>query len=223
MLPLALVLASVLQAGQNADLARAIQQLQNLDERGALRSLELARRQPGISREELAQVHLYTGLAKAELFGQKEATKAFRAALDLDPNIRLPRTASPLVRGWWGELGGIVEAAPALVPALAPPGPPPAPVVVTERVVVHDTAPAPPSRTHRWVGVSIAALGVGVIAAALVLGARATATQRQSTSEADVALSASEHASAVQQAQTANKVGVVGGGLAIAGGVVFVW
>jgi hypothetical protein len=221
MLPLALALASVLHAGQNADLERAIQQLHDLDERGALRSLELARRRPEISRQELAQVHLYTGLAKAELFGQKEATKAFRAALDLDPNIRLPRTASPLVRGWWEELGGMVEAPPALVPA--PSGPPPAPVVVTQRVVVHDAAPPPPSHTHRWVGVSIAALGVGVIAAALVLGARAAATQRQSVSEADIALSESEHASAVQQAQTANKVGVVGGGLAITGGVVFAW
>jgi hypothetical protein len=223
MLPLALALASVLHAGQNADLERAIQQLHDLDERGALRSLELARRRPEISRQELAQVHLYTGLAKAELFGQKEATKAFRAALDLDPNIRLPRTASPLVRGWWEELGGLVEAPPVVVREPPPPPQPPAPIVVTQRVVVHDAAPPPPSHTHRWVGVSIAALGVGVIAAALVLGARAAATQRQSVSEADIALSESEHASAVQQAQTANKVGVVGGGLAITGGVVFAW
>jgi hypothetical protein len=223
MQPFVLLLLSLLHAGPNPDLERAIRQLHDLDERGALKSLELAKRRTGATREELAQVHLYTGLANAELNGQKEAVKSFRAALELDPNVRLPRTASPLVRGWWEELGGLVEAPPVVVREPPPPPQPPAPIVVTQRVVVHDTPPPAPSRTHRWVGVSMGALGAGLIAAAIVLSARAAAGQRQSASEPDLALSESEHASAVQQAQTANKVGAVGGGLVLAGGVVFVW
>lgn len=50
-------------------------------------------------------MHLYLGLAHAGLAQAEQAIEAFKAALLLDPSVRLPEGTSPRIRGWWRKAG----------------------------------------------------------------------------------------------------------------------
>ncbi len=164
-------------ATDNPHLRRGVAQLAELDEAGALRTLEKARAWPKNTPHDLALVHLYLGLAYSGLSQGAKAVDAFRAGLLIEPELQLPADASPRIREWWVKAGGklpepakpspepskptpepVAEPQPVLTPQPAPaPEPPPA---------VVEPAPMPPPRSRAAAfitgGAGLAFLGVGV-------------------------------------------------------------
>jgi hypothetical protein len=211
---LALVLAAATPQKGNPFLPKAIEQLRDLDESAALKTLEQARAWPQNTRAELAQVHLYTGLAQAGLVRADEAIASFRTALVLDPELRLPEGASPRVREWWVSAGGRVDDA-----AAQPPEPGPSMAAASSRS--SETPPPVSSRKLRWLGVTLAGaslLGVGIGA---VFGGRAASLAGQANREPRIVLAEPTYASAVGNALGANVLFVVGAVLSV--GAVVLW
>ena len=116
---ISLVLSILLLA--NPYLAKGIEQVRALDEQTAVKSLIEAKNWNGNTTGELAQVHMWLGLAYAGLAQESEARESFRAALLLDDALELPTGTSPVVTGWWEELGGHRPQKPILVPTAQPP------------------------------------------------------------------------------------------------------
>jgi hypothetical protein len=145
----------------NPYLERGIKQVQDLDERTALRTLEQARSWTGTTPAELARVHLWIGLAFAGLRQPAKAKENFKAALVLEPKLELPEDASPLVQAWWREAGG-TEGSAREPAAMAPPapGPPAPPVIAPPPAAVAPQAPAP-SLPPPTAPASLAELGIG--------------------------------------------------------------
>ncbi len=242
-----MVLAVVVQAGTeapasaNPHLPRAVAQLRALDEAAALKTLEQARAWTKNTPRDLAFVHMYIGLANAGLARDGEAQASFGKALLLDPDLELPRFASPRVRDWWTRAGGKVEAAPA--PAKAEAGPPvpppqlalkPAAAVPPPAPVVGPATPSPAkapvagagiskSRAVPWVGVGLAAAGLAGLGVAAWNGTEASRLGRKAAGESDLRQAVPDQASAQRASETANVLFGVGGALAVAGGAVFAW
>ncbi len=127
----------------NPWLMKAIGQLQEFQEPQALLTLEKAKAWPDNTVNDLAEIEMYIGLARAELSGQKDATSSFRIARKLAPTLRLPPGVAPRVVEWWEAAASAAPVVPAppleppavsLIPAPAP-APPPVWVEVIPRPV----------------------------------------------------------------------------------------
>src|SRR5690242_12924659 len=81
LLSLSVLSAPVFAQPQNPYLAQAVEQIHDMNERAALKTLELARRWSGNTARQLAQVNLYEGLAHAGLSQESKAVEAFKSAL----------------------------------------------------------------------------------------------------------------------------------------------
>lgn len=217
-----MLLAAVAHAAaKDALLERAREELQRLDEKAALKTLEQARAQAKTSPDDLARVHLYTGLAYAGLADKPNAVKSFQTALVLLPDLELPTWVSPVVRTWWAEAGGQVPPEPdaPLVERRAPPS-------------VKDpafTAP-PPEITEpqqwkatRWVAIGLSAAAVGTAATGFLQGARAKAMASTAENELTLDRGLALRRQAESSATTANILFAVSGALAAAGAVTWVW
>ncbi|MDQ3266376.1 MAG: hypothetical protein M3Y59_22465 [Myxococcota bacterium] len=196
--------------GPNPHLARAIRQVEDLEEQAALESLELARRWPEVSTSQLAQVHLYEGLAHAGLANGPEAISSFHAARLLDPAVALPSGSSPRVREWWVQAtpASRVTQAPGPKPELQ--GPPPA--ATAPPPVLESSSPAIP----RWVPYAVAAVAVLSVGTAVWSGSQASLHAREANDLVDIGPASALRAQAVGEAFRANLL--YGGAVLLGGG-----
>jgi hypothetical protein len=139
--PLALIAAP-----PEPDLATGIRQVEEGDFEGAVATLQAVTKklagQPA-RRQELAQAHLYLGIAQVALDQREPAKAAFKAALAQNKDLRLsPERFSPKVIGVFEEARQEAEKAAAAAPAKGG------------------------NKTLLWVGLGGAAAGAAVIAAA---------------------------------------------------------
>jgi hypothetical protein len=210
------------QGSANPFLRAAREKLQTLDDEGALTLLEQAKHWPGNSESDLAQVYVCMGLAHAALAHEEKAIEMFRNALILDAGIHLPEDAAPRLLEWWHKAGGGPETpAPppsdvpllSLVPSLAP-----------SRTVV-TVVQKEPSRVH---GVTIAGavtggLGLLGLAGGAYLGQEANALRNQAQQSAGTSVMIPTFRNAVSDAQRANALYAIGGGLVAVGSAVLAW
>jgi hypothetical protein len=232
----ALALTASLVLGQsgaeNPYLRTALQQIRDFDETAALGTLDQARGWPGNTAQILAQVSLYTALAHAGLSHEAQAIDAFRAALLLDPSLKLPPRMSPRIREWWVKAGGTLrspeepapgdERAMTAEPILVPPEAPPR-SEIAQSPAIPATPPAEPVLWSRWVGGGVAAAGLLTLGAAVAVGSRVQGLDRQVQAAPGMDQAGPLHSQAVHTAQAANVLFGVGGGLALIGGVTWVW
>ncbi|MBL8957633.1 MAG: hypothetical protein JNK82_43060 [Myxococcaceae bacterium] len=180
-----LLSAALLAAPENPHLKRGIEQLAEMDEAGAVRTLEKARAWPKNSPHDLALIHLYLGLAYAGLSQQSKAVDAFRAGLLIEPELELPADASPRIREWWVKAGGRPPTAPTVEPppqkpepsAEPDPAPVPAPASAPAVAVVEaPLAARPRSRVPALftgaLGFVALGFGIGGVAHALDVSSR---------------------------------------------------
>lgn len=220
-------------AAQDRDLLEtARSQLQQMNERGALKTLEAAKVKARNSPDDLALVHLYTGLAHAGMADKTNAMKSFEAALVLQPNLELPTWVSPVVGQWWERAGGKMPKsvdAPTLTPPLSAP---PMPGVETAPGVT--TAPenkvesSPQTQRGwsglRWAGIGLAAVAAASLGVAIAQGQRAEnlAQKAQMTTTVNDALAIRRGAET--SALTANSLYIGAGVLATTGILLFfIW
>lgn len=201
--------------GPNPHLARAIQQVQDLEEQAALESLELARSWPEVSTSELARIHLYEGLAHAGLANGQEAISSFHAARLLDPSLTLPTDSSPRVREWWAQ------AAPSSGVAQAPGGQPGSSRIAPPEVPPAATAPPPSrvsssSRVPRWVPYAVAAAAVLSVGTAAWNGSQASLHAREANDSVGIRAASMLRAQAEGEAFRANLL--YGGAVLLGGG-----
>lgn len=200
----------------NEHLARAIDQVQALDEQAALLSLAEARKSPTLSAGELALVHLYEGLAHAGLANGPDAIAAFHAARLLEPSLTLPAEASPRVREWWAQAapGTAPEARATLEPLPTVPEAPPPQLV--EPTPVAAVSPVP-----GWA--PYAAAGAAVVAAAggIWSGIQASSHAQAANDAAGIAAASDLRRRAEREALTANLL--YGGAVLLGGGAAFLW
>ena len=176
-LPWLLLRADPALAG-NPKLAESISAYENFEYEDALRGLTQALRHKGSTQEELARIHLYTGLVQFTLGNQAAAEKAFTQALKLRYDIELPPDTSP-------KISTAFAAVKKTVPGPKKPEPPPTdpkpdplaqkPDPKPKPPIVPPPPPAPGGRLWTWVaaGVGGAALvGAGVFGG-LALSAKA--------------------------------------------------
>jgi hypothetical protein len=235
MLALALTASLVLgQSGaENPYLRTALQQIRDFDEAAALRTLEQARGWPQNTPQILAQLSLYTALAHAGLSHEAQAIDAFRSALLLDPSIKLPPRMSPRIREWWVKAGGAPsspdepapgdERAMTPEPVLVPSEPAPPRPEMRQAPETVAPAPAAPVPWGRWVGGGTAAVGLLALGAAVAVGSRVPGLDQQAQGATGMDQAGPLHTQAVHTAQAANILYGVGGGLALIGGVTWVW
>lgn len=79
-------------------LARAKDQLEDLEADAAVKSLVSAEKQPGNTRETLEEIHLYRGIAHGVLGNKAAMQDAFRWLLVVNPDARLPKDQPPKVQ-----------------------------------------------------------------------------------------------------------------------------
>lgn len=220
MIAAVLLTAAVMGASpeENPHLNRAIEQVQRLEEKAALQTLEEARRWPGNTPEVLARVYLYTGLAHAGLADEQNAVKSFVTALKLQRDLQLPPHMSPTVVEWW-------RLAQERVPR---PAEPPSPPVAAAPAAAVATPPVPASRPgvtgadlRRWGGYGLAAVGMAAMAAGAYSGLRAQSLANQAQSEPFAAPAQRLQQDANASARTANLL-LVGGGI-VAGAGAALW
>lgn len=206
-----IILALALQA--NPHLPKAIEQVRALDETAALATLELAKRWPENTPSELAQVHLWFGLAYVGLAREAEARESFREALALDEALELPSGTSPVVVGWWKALGGRT-AKPKLVPDE---------VVGGQPLLVKPVEPLPPPRWKPWTAVAISAAAITTLGVGVYFGvqSRQLRASAENTEPAGVADALNQEA--IVSAQRANWCFGFGGAGALAGAALFVF
>lgn len=212
----------------NPHLARALAQIEALQERDALRTLEKARAWRENTPGDFALYHLYRGLAAAGLAQRKTAVESFRTALIIDPGLELPKAASPRVREWFEEAGGdpLEKAAePTQRPDLES-----MPGAAAERPKWSETLPRPEVadnqarvRWPRWValgfGLAATAAAAGGVASGISAAAAGDQAQASTQVEAATVLNRQAHASA----RTANLLYGTAGALLLAGGVFLVF
>jgi|CXWL01.1.fsa_nt_gi hypothetical protein len=176
----------------NPHLTKAIEQVRALDEQAALVTLALAKNWPENTPGELAQVHLWYGLAYVGLAREADARDAFRAAILLNDALELPAGTSPVVHGWWKTLGGR-QAKPALVPTKEVRSP----ALVTAPTIVE---PAP-VRIRPWIGVAISVAAATTLGVGVYFGvqARALRTTAENTPHATTAVALNQEAVATAQ------------------------
>lgn len=217
----ALLLSGGAWAGpENALLKKVREELQALNELAALKTLEQAREQAKNSPDDLAWVHLYTGLAHAGLADKPKAVKSFQTALVLLPDIALPTWVSPVVRNWWVEAGGVVPAA-ADTPRVQQPRTLEPPFQRPEEV-----KPDPGQKgwkTTRWVGVGLSAGAVALVTTGFIQGKRASNLAAQAQAQPDLSAGLTLRRQAESTATSANVLFAVSGALAAAGVLTWVW
>ncbi|MBX5483075.1 MAG: hypothetical protein IRZ16_14715 [Myxococcaceae bacterium] len=172
--------AAVAAPGGNVYLAQAKVFYQGLEFEKCLQRLEQAGRMDGNTKEEMAEIELYTGLCRFNLGKREDAEANFKLALQLNPEIALPPGTSPRIAAVFDPLAAQVRKAeppaevaetPITTPANSTSMPtatiPDAPKkltlepgVTTDRADLVAKAPAPKSR------VLPIALGAGAVVAA---------------------------------------------------------
>lgn len=207
----ALILALTLHA--NPYLPKAMAQVRALDEQAALETLTQAKNWPRNTPSELAQVHLWFGLAYAGLVREEEARESFRAALLIDNSLELPSGTSPVVIAWWTASGGRV-AKPSLVPVATKPGP--------------DLAGGPPPEPEKpkwkpWAGVAVSAVAAAALGAGIYFGVQAKNLRTTAENTPRAAAADALNREAVATAQRANWFLGGGGVGALAGAALFVF
>ena len=210
----ALSTSATARAEQNPFLPEAIQRIRDFDERTALQLLDQARRWPHNTPADLAQVHLYTGLAHAGLAHEREAVDAFRAALVLDASLRLPDDVSPRVKEWWLRAGGVVDV-PAPVELLPP--------EKTGIALPVEEPRAAPSRRLTWTGALLAGAGAIVVGGGIYFSGQAVQLDGQARQDPTTAFASPVYRQAVRDAQTGNILYGVGGPLLIAGSALLIY
>lgn len=206
---IAVSLALLLAA--SPELERGRQLVHELHEEEALAVLSRAKVKAAQTPDELAEVHLYLGLAHAGLAHKAEAMTAFQTARVLAPDIALPEWVSPRVIEWWVESGGTKPGAPQT--------PPPA-----EKIVVVQSPPKViVERAHplRWVGGAMLVGAAGLAVSAALVGTHATELSRNAAREGNLDAAIAFDRDAHQTARTANFLYAGAGVLAIGGGVAF--
>ena len=190
-------------------LSKASAQIDDLNELGALQTLEKAR--PALERTpQMARLYLLCGLAHAGLSHEAEAVENFQRALSVDPHITLPAGSSPRVQEWWVR---------ALPPPVAPSTPP-----MTTLAPLTSSPPLPARHSlARWIGAG--ALGVAAILSGVAIfnGANASAQVRQAQKAGDVVEAQALERQAGAQARAANVFYGLGAAFAVGGVVSFVF
>lgn len=199
-------------------LEEAIRQIQSLEPEAALSTLERERSREDITPAELAKVHLYTGMAQAQLAQVDRARESFRAARLLDPRLTLPEPASPGVRELWAK------AAPAAKASITPPAATaPAPAVTAPPL----SLPAEPARdAPAWrtgLGIGMVVTGLAAVAGGIAFGLQRGSSAEAVKDEPDVGRALSLARTSHSQTRTANVLFGVGGALALGGGVLIVF
>ena len=198
----------------NPYLPRALKQIRALEEQAALKTLDQALRYEGSTETETATAHLYLGLVHATRAKEAEAIAAFKRALALDPELRLPDEMSPAVMGWWKRAGGKLDARqPALVP--------PPPVIIVQQPPPPAEPPPPPWK--RYLGVGISGGAVISLGSGLLVGQRAVALKRLADGAVDIGIGQSYQRGAESWATSANALFVVAGVLAVVGVLLIVF
>lgn len=212
---IALLALVVLTANPHLPVAR--DQVRNLDEKAALKTLDKAMAFPDTTPEELAQIWLYIGLAHAGLIHEKEARAAFRTALVINPNLEMPAGINPAWQEWWRQAK--VER-----PAVAPLEP--KPVVEAPPLQLPSTPPPPPPEGKpAWrtgLGIGMISASVIAITAGAFVGVQARALSQKAAGE-PILHAQSLQRDAEARATTANVLYGAGAGLMVGGGLVFFW
>ena len=201
-------LIALLQA--NPHLPKAIEQVRALDEQAALVTLALGKNWRENTARDLAQIHLWFGLAYVGLAREADARDSFRAALLLDDTLELPAGTSPVVTQWWSELGGRTGN-PALLPLLpdeASPSP--------ERIAVAPPA-VRPVRWKPWVGAALSVAAAATLGAGVYFGVQARNLRTAAESAPRAATADALNGDAVAAAQRGNWLFAAGGAGALAG------
>lgn len=98
----------------------AIRLYQSLDYERALTQIELARKQPHESDDEV-KLALYEGIIQAELGHQDECTAAFKSALLVQPDVKLPVKVAPKVSTLFESVREQAKRELAAIPSKPPP------------------------------------------------------------------------------------------------------
>lgn len=211
------LLTAMVVVGANPHLPIARDQLNNLDEKAALKTLDKAIAWPDTTPAELAQIWLYIGLAHAGLIHEKEARAAFRTALVINPNLELPDGTNPTWQQWWRQAKVDRPAAPPEAPKIMPP-------LVGQPLPPAALAPAPEAPTwRRGLGLGMVGASLIAIAAGAIVGVQARALWQKAAGDLGVGHAQSLQRDAEARASAANILYGTGGGLLAAGGLVFFW
>lgn len=175
-----------------------MRQVADLEEAAALETLAKAKQWPHNKPVDLAIIHLYEGLAHAGLSQDAEAFESFKKARSLDPELTLPSGTSPRLAEWWARAKPVI--------VLTPPV---------------ESAPKPFMKTSRWVASGLMVAGLAVAAVGVVNGIQASDLNGQAQRAEGVVDSRALELKGQQSATRANVLYAVGGGLGVAGGVVF--
>lgn len=207
----------VLTAGaENPHLAEAMAQIQALEERKALQTLERAKDWAKGSPRALAQVHLYMGLAHAGLVDEARAVQSFEAALALDRTLQLPPNLSPKVNEWWQQARAKYPA-----PEVKTPSPAPAAALAPSPPDVPAPAPQTAPLLRRYAGYGLLAAGAAIIGGGVYSGIRAQSVARSAAQEPFGAPALALQEEANGHATTANLL-YIGGAVAAGAGAVLV-
>lgn len=182
LLALALPLFALRAAGADAnpDFRKGLEQLGELEFRGAQAAFQRALKHPDNSPKDRARIYLQLGIAQANLLDDQSAAASFRKALTEDRAVRVPRYTSPKIRALFDNVLDALPSKPAPKQAASanPAGPAPPP---SEPAL--DTKRQPP-RGVNWAAWSVLAAGLAAGGAGIALGLMAN-------SEADKADDAS--------------------------------
>ena len=136
---------------QNPYLRAGIKLFLDLEYEGALEQFRKAREMSGNSLDEDVAIDLYEGMAQSELRREDEATRAFKLALSLSPQVILPGRPSPKVRALFDRVKR--ELASVAQPPPPPKSGPPVPTATDVPRAQHEAQqtstpmPIPPSAT----------------------------------------------------------------------------
>jgi hypothetical protein len=232
---------------QHRALHQGIEAVRRLEDKKALVLLGRALHEGGNRRADLAQIHLYMGIARANLFETQRAKDEFAAALTYEAAVKLPPLTAPKIRDLFEEVRrgraagrGASPAAPfsdgrAVAPnaddeTVAPRPAPVEPSAATPALVPRpapaptDAPPSSPTRSALAWPVWLC-LGIGVAAGATGIGLGVSARSENEKSQ-DLTLTSSAadaHASsASSQALGANILFGVAGAAVLTAAVLFI-
>lgn len=221
-----LLLGAVDERPASQLLQDAISAYERGDDQSARRLLDRAKKAASTEPATLAKAQLYWGLTCRSLGCQPEqAVAAFRAAVILDHDLRLPdeELISPRLREWWTQAGGVLVGKPTPVPVVTPVEPSPVvppPSVVPE--VPADALPAPPRRPSVAPAIALAASAVVIASIGLGFGAWAKdSASRAAAPSLDVEVARREYQQASLRATLANVAFGLAGACALAAGIAF--
>jgi hypothetical protein len=170
-LPLLLAAAAGAQPA-NPYLNQAKEFQAQLDFEKCLRRLEQASRWNGNTKQQLAQIELYSGLCEAGLGHEKEAAEHFELGFALDPSLELPPQQGPKITALFKKAKAHapppdphaeIKPAPPLeqpTQAVPPPEPPPTPAPAESQPTPAPATIEAAKTTHLAAPLSIAAVSV---------------------------------------------------------------